>query len=697
MLAGVAVRFAILGPLQVEVDGAARPLASPRQRAILGILLLNANRVVHADALNEAVWGDEAAGAGSGTLQVHLSRLRSRLGLSPADGPLVTQDPGYLLRATAGSLDLLAFEEDVAEARRLAAAGDHDGAAGRYRSALGRWRGRALADIEGIELVDRAAEQLELARAEASVGWIESELHAGRHAAMLPDLRQLVAEHPYDERLRGLHMTALYRAGRQADALAAYRELRRVLDEDLGLEPGPELAALELRILRHDPELVAPLPASPLPAGGPPVTEPAARARERLLHVPVMTTSLIGREAEVAEVAALLAGHRLVTLTGPGGTGKTRLAIEVARRLDGALGATCFVDLSGTRDAELVPDTVLAALELGSESGRPAVEQLTEVLSGRPTLLVLDNMEQVLGSATTIARLLAAAADLRILATSRSQLQIRGERGYLLAPLLVASPDRPAAEIAESAAVRLFVERARDAGATLEVTESSAPRLAAICARLDGLPLAIELAAVRARLLGSDELLERLGGRLALLTGGQRDLPDRQQTLRATIDWSHALLSPPQATRFRRLAVFAGGFTVDAADAVCADDPGGSLDDLEALVVHSLVRRTPGEDGPARFAMLETIREYALEQLQDSGEAEAIARRHAEYLVRFAGPARQGLRGRDALAWTRKLNAERDNIHAALAWTLAAREGEMGLRLASALREWPTPPALRYS
>ena len=223
MLAGMAVRFAILGPLAVEVDGVARPLGSPRQRAILGILLLNANRVVHADTLTEAVWGDDAAGAGSGTLQVQVSRLRTALGLSPAGGPLVTQDPGYLVRATADTLDVLAFGEDVAEARRLAALGDHEGAAARYRTALGRWRGRALVDIEGIELVERAAEGLELARAEASVGWIEAELGAGRHAAVLPDLRRLVADHPYDERLGALHMTALYRAGRGADALAADR------------------------------------------------------------------------------------------------------------------------------------------------------------------------------------------------------------------------------------------------------------------------------------------------------------------------------------------------------------------------------------------------------------------------------------------------------------------------------------------
>jgi tetratricopeptide (TPR) repeat protein len=232
------------------------------------------------------------------------------------------------------------------------------------------------------------------------------------------------------------------------------------------------------------------------------------------------------------------------------------------------------------------------------------------------------------------------------------------------------------------------VDRARDAGATIEVTKTTAPRLAAMCARLDGLPLAIELAAVRARLLGTDELLERLGRRLTLLIGGQRDLPDRQQTLRATLDWSHELLDPGQAVLFRRLAVFAGGFTLEAAGAVCAEEAGDALDDLEALVVHSLVRRVGGEDGPARFAMLETIREYALERLGHSGEAETIGRRHAGFFVRFAEPARQGLRGRDAIAWTRRLNAERDNLHAALAWTLAAGEAETGLRLAAALREW---------
>ena len=450
---------------------------------------------------------------------------------------------------------------------------------------------------------------------------LELDLALGRHGEAIPELEALVGEHPYRERLHAHLMLALYRAGRQADALDAYRRARAALVDELGLEPGPELQRLEAAILAQDPALETaerPAPKAPAPA-------PA---------LPPLASSLVGREAELAELAALIRDPaiRLVTVMGPGGVGKTRLALELAHRLAGDF-----------RDgARFVP---LAAVDSG--------ERLEEELQVEgEALVVLDNFEQLVDAAPAVAALLAREPAVTVLVTSQAALRLTGEHEVPLAPL------------AAEPAAALFVRRARD-------VDPGDPAIPEICRRLDGLPLAIELAAARTRLLSPAAILERLGRRLDLLTGGPRDAPERQRTLRAAIEWSHDLLDERERRAFADLAVFAGGWTLEAAEQVAGD----VLDALEALVDRSLVVRA-GE----RFQMLDTIREFARERLDD-----AVRDRHAAWALELAEAAEAGLEGAEQAGWMRRLDAERENLVAAAEWG----DAESRQRIAGALwRYW---------
>jgi non-specific serine/threonine protein kinase len=506
-------------------------------------------------------------------------------------------------------------------------------------------------------------------------------------------------------------------AGLTQEALAERAGLsRRGLQHLEAGEARPYPATLEalaaaLELAPGDrARLRAALPASPPPpgAGGGPA------------DLPRPLTSFVGRERELAAVRGRLLdpGVRLVTLTGPGGVGKTRLALEAARRTSGGVaGGAVFVPLASLTDAALVPAAVARALGVRESGAQGVLANLKTALRDRSLLLVLDNLEHLLLGVPVVADLLATCPRLRVLATSRAVLRLSGEHVIAVPPLTL--PERGAGagieELLQADAVRLFVERARAADAAFAVTREDAHAVAEVCRRLDGLPLALELAAARVRLLPPRDLLARLGRRLPLLTGGARDAPDRHRTLRAAIAWSHALLPPEQQALFRRLAVFAGGWTLAAAEAVGAGGPAGGgagtaaaaaaaaaatgvLDGLEGLVAQSLVRRVaPGAAalaGGPRFAMLETVREFALEQLGAAGETEAAGRRHAAHCLALAEAAEVGLRGPDQLTWLRRVNREYDDLRAALGW-LVARAGagdagaaEWGLRLAGALW-WP--------
>ena len=639
---GARVEFRLLGPLEVERDGRVLAVGGRRQRALLQLLLLHPNTVVLRDRLIDALWGENPPETAANALQVAVHALRKLLG---ADR-IVTRERGYLIRVEAGELDLERFRTLVERAR-----GEPPGvAAETFRDALALSKGPALADLgeSGFADIERVRlEELHLAALEERIA---ADLELGRHAELVPELEALVAAHPYRERLRREHMLALYRSGRQADALDAYQQARRTLIDELGIEPGPELQELERAILRQDSALAL----------------ASARARS---NIPAPLTPLVGRRLELAALTSLVrAGQaRLLTLTGPGGTGKTRLALESAWELvsDFADGAF-FVDLAPIAEPELVADQILAALEVDEQPGRPVIATLKQALRGRRILLLLDNFEGVLDAGPLVTELLAAAPELKVLVTSRVVLHVSGEHEYPVPPLALPDLEHdPIESLTRSEAVELFAARARAVSPAFRLTEDNARIVAAICVALDGLPLAIELAAARTRELAPEEMLQRLESRLELLTAGPRDAPVRQRTLRATLDWSFELLDGDEQQLLARLSVFAGGSTLKAAETVC----GAQEATLAALVRKSLLRREETESGEARFRMLETIREYALERLEERGEANRLHRRHAEQVRDLAERSAQALRaGQPSSEVYARLEADLDNIRAALRW-----------------------------
>jgi predicted ATPase/DNA-binding SARP family transcriptional activator len=650
-------------------DGRPLPLGAPKQRALLATLLLDGGRVVPRDRLVDALWGDHPPKAAVRSLQVYVHGLRQALGAERIE----THGPGYRLRLEPGELDLERFQRLVERGGQALADGRAADAADDLRRALDLWAGPALADLGGEPFAEAEAGRLEDLRLHAIELRTDAELALGRQDAVVAELEGLIAEHPYRERFREQHILALYRSGRQKEALEAYREARSALVDELGVEPRRALQELERGILRQDPSLAAPAPPPPRAEG----------------QLPTPPTPLVGRRLEVAAVAGLLRRDdvRLVTLTGPGGSGKTRLALAVAEELatelrDGAL----FVDLAPVRDPTLLVSSVARALGL-QEGEEPLPLAIAQHLRERSLLMLLDNLEQLLPGTPFIAELLAAAPRLLVLATSRAPLRLSGEHEYPVPPLPTPGANRTSTfeELTTNDAVRLFVARARAVDLAFELTDARVRDVAEICMRLDGLPLAIELAAARSKLLPAKTIARRLERALEFLTGGARDLPARQQTLRATLDWSHELLSEPERTLFARLAVFVGGCTIDAAEAVCADDDIDVLTTIASLADESLLRRV-GDD---RLAMLETIREYALERLESSTEEAELRRRHAEYFLELAEHADQAAKAAGGAGQLELLELEHDNLRAALGWLHEAGEPEPALRLANALsRFW---------
>ena len=435
------------------------------------------------------------------------------------------------------------------------------------------------------------------------------------------------------------------------------------------------------------PERIFQLSAPGLPSSFPPLKT----LDERLNNLPVQPTPLVGREKEVDEVSTLLRdeGVRLLTLSGPGGTGKTHLGLQVAAELlDEFEGGVCFVTLATIDDAALVEPTVAGALGVRESGGRPSDEALRDHLRDKEMLLMIDNFEQVLDAAPLVGRLLAACPALKVLTTSRSVLRVYGEREYPVPAMGLPDPGSlpPVDRLVRYEAVRLFLERARSVDGDFQVTDENAPAVAEICVRLDGLPLAIELAAARVRLLPLRKILDRLeSNRLKLLAGGARDLPERQQTLRGAIDWRYALLEERDKRLFARLAVFSGGCTMEAMEMICGDDE-GAIEGATSLLDKSLLRRERGPtDGP-RFLMLETIHDYARERLKESDAAHTTGRLHAEYFLALAEETEPRLTGPAQLAWFERLETENDNLRAALSWSIDRGEADLGLRLARALQ-----------
>ncbi|MBO3747584.1 winged helix-turn-helix domain-containing protein [Streptosporangiaceae bacterium NEAU-GS5] len=554
--------FGVLGPIAVwTADGEPIPVPGRKVRTLLAVLLAHEGRAVPAARLIDALWGERLPGDPAGTLSGKVTELRRALDRAEPGGRrlVVSPPPGYRLRVDADAVDAGRFRALVARARGTA---DPRVRAGLLSGALALWRGPAFADVADEPFARAAALGLTEDRLAVLEDHAEVRLALGEHTALVAELAELLAAYPLRERLRAVQMQALYRSGRPSEALASFEELRGRLANELGLDPGPDLVALHRAVLARDPRLDAAVQVS------------AVRPRTNL---PASVSELIGRDEAVAAVRARLASDRLLTLTGPGGVGKTRLALEATRGL---------VD-----DAAEFPDGVwlaeLGALERGS-AGRPgdvvmavldirdmpgAADRLVDVLRARRLLLVLDNCEHVVEQAAELAgRLLRGCPDVRVLATSREPLGLPGEAVWPVPPLEV--PD-PAAEpdpagLAEASAVRLFAARAAAAAPGFALDADNAPVVAMLCRRLDGLPLALELAATRVRALGVHELVARLDDRFRLLDVGRRDVPARQRTLTAVIDWSWDLLTDPERAVLRRLAAHADGSTLEAAEHVCS-------------------------------------------------------------------------------------------------------------------------------
>ncbi|MEU8143268.1 BTAD domain-containing putative transcriptional regulator [Nonomuraea sp. NPDC048901] len=662
----------MLGPLRAELAGRAVGLGGLRQRAILAVLLIAGGRMVSAERITSQVWEGSPPSSPT-TLHAYISQLRRALEPErPAGAParlLVREGTGYALRTDPSAIDAERFADLAAAGRRALDGGRPGPAVEVLTEALELWRGPAYADFDGAGFAFTEAARLEDLRAAAYEDRLAATINLGRHAAAVGELEALVAEQPLRERGWELLVLALYRSGRQADAMAALRTARRRLADELGIDPGPALCDLESAVLAQDPRLDPP-PARSAGAhvgGATPVVSDNRPATAPVGNLPIALTSLLGRTDDIAAVERLLTEYRLVTLTGPGGVGKTRLALETARARTDSTDGPWLVELAGLTSPELLPATIGTAVGI---PGASSAEDLSAVLAGRRLLLVLDNCEHLLDAVTTLTGvLLSRCGGLRVLATSREALGVEGEAVYEVRPL---DPDGDGAE--------LFRERAA-ALSTWSPDMDDLDRIPGLCAGLDGIPLAIELAAAQCRMLSVGQIADALENRFGILVGGPVDLPARHRALESTIAWSHRLLEPEERRLFHRLSVFAAGFDLDAAGVVGGQTP--VLPPLSALVRKSLVGVEPGT-APRRYRLLETLRQYALREL-DLDDLARTQQRHRAWVLAQAESAERGLHGPQAAVLLGRLTREQPEFRAAFASALAAGDGDYALRLGGAL------------
>lgn len=683
------MRFSILGPLQVH-DASGHPITigGARLRALLTLLLLRPGQQVATEQLTDAIWGEDVPAAAGNALQALASRLRRALG----EGARLHGDAsGYRLEVDPGQVDLHEFEHLAGHGRERLLAGRPEQAERALSAALDLWRGPALPDLTARGVAEHVALRLSEAHRTAREDHLSARLDLGRFVAALPEAESLAAGEPHRERPAELLMRALAGSGRTADALAAYEGFRDRLAEELGLDPSEHLQQVHLSLLRGE-----------FSAGGP-ATEPPPPAVVRL---PRPLTSFVPREAEVRAAVTRLSGSRLVTLTGPGGAGKTRLAVEAAATLvehapELASGGVWFVGLAPVRQGTDLPDALAAALELRGQAmiqtrtamaPQTPLDRVLSFLSERSALVVLDNCEHVVDDAARLVEvLMSRCPDLRVLVTSREPLGVGGE-SLLPVPSLSPPPKTAGVEEARSyPAVTLFTERAESVLPGFTVGPDNVAHVVRIVRELDGMPLALELAAARLRVMSPAQLADRLSDRFRLLTAGSRSALPRHRTLRAVVDWSWELLGEPERRLLRRLAVFPGGATLEAVEQV-GSDPGGPhgvvaghdvWTVLFALVDKSLVvAETPDRDDvPPRYRQLETIRAYAAERLTDSGEEERVRDAQARYARDLWRRADPELRGPGQRAWLARLGAEADNCVAAFHWAVERRDTALALDL----------------
>ncbi len=671
------MQIGILGPFEVRTDdGALADVPGARLRALLIALALEPGRIVSKATLIDWIWGEQPPADTANALQRLVSRLRKALPEALIEGH---PGGGYRLTVDPDAVDAVRFERLIGQARDA-------GGARRVqllRDALAGWRGAAMADVglEESEALDAAAARLERLRLAALEDRFEAEVGLGHGAELIAELTDLAAAHPERERLVAALMRALAAAGRDTEALLAYERTRQTLADLLGADPSPELSALHVALLRG---------------------EVGRREEIQKTNVRAELTSFVGREADVAAVRELIAEHRLTTLIGPGGSGKTRLATETARTLLGDLpDGVWLVELAaigaGSTGSEVAQATLTAlglrdAL-LGTTPNADPVGGLIAAIREREPLLILDNCEHVIESAAAFAdRMLGECRRLRILATSREPLGITGEALWQVEPLAVPEDASPGEiEIESSPAIRLLRDRAGAVRKDLDGDARTLATMARICRALDGMPLAIELAAARLRTMTIEQLANRLDDRFRLLTGGSRTASPRHRTLRAVVDWSWELLTEAERLVLRRLSVFSGGASLDAAERVCAcpsvDDRAVKqhevLELLTSLAEKSLLV-TEGEGG-LRYRMFGTIKEYAADRLTEAGESGLARQAHLGYFTELAESAEPHLRRAEQLAWLARLEADQDNIGAAMRGAITAGEAQAAMRLAAAL------------
>jgi predicted ATPase/DNA-binding SARP family transcriptional activator len=667
------VQIGILGPFEVRTDdGALADVPGARLRALLIALALEPGHVVSTATLIDWIWGEQPPADTANALQRLVSRLRKAL----PEGLIEGHPGGYRLTVEPDAVDAVRFERLVAQAR---------GAEGSrrvqpLREALALWRGAVMADVghQDSEALDAAVARLERLRLVALEDRFDAEVGLGHGADLVPELTDLVAAHPMRERLVAALMRALAAAGRDTEALLAYERTREILADQLGVDPSPELSALHVALLRG---------------------ELGRREEVRKTNVRAELTSFVGRDADVAAVRELIVERRLTTLIGPGGSGKTRLATETARTLLGDLpDGVWLVELAAIGADGDVAQATLAALGLrdallGSAPSADPVDGLIAAIREREALLILDNCEHVIESAAAFAdRVLGECRRLRILATSREPLGITGEALWQVEPLALpsAGPGASPGEIESSPAIRLLRDRAGAVRKDLGGDARTLSAMVRICRALDGMPLAIELAAARLRTMTIEQLANRLDDRFRLLTSGSRTALPRHKTLRAVVDWSWDLLTDAERMVLRRLSVFSGGASLEAAERVCAAHTGEQsaveqdevLELLTPLAEKSLLV-TEG-DGGLRYRMLGTIKEYAADRLTEAGESDLARQAHLGYFTELAESAEPHLRRADQLVWLARLEADHDNISAAMRGAIAAGQAQAAMRLAAA-------------
>ncbi len=661
----------LLGPLSITVDGVDRSVTAPRQRAVLAFLALHTGEGVSADRLLDAVWGDDLPTAATKAVAFQISKLRSvlepdRIG----EGSLITtSSSGYVLNVGLGDVDVHRFRRLVADTRDVLAT-DPAECEALIEAALGLWRGRPFADLNDEPFVDDEIRRLEQLHLVARRTLVEARVARGRHLDVVGDLQTMVIEQPLDEAVVALLMVALQRSGRTADALRAFGDLRMRLSSELGIEPSNDLVQLERDLLDGTPATMA----GPVAGGDP-------SAGDSRAPVPAEPTSFVGRVDDIHGISAMLRSTRVMTLCGFGGLGKTRLAQEIANTVSGRFkDGVWYVDLTSINDPNLLVDTFLTAGDVDGTGHDDPVDRLLAFVAGREMLVVVDQCEHLIEDvASLVADMVRAAPQVRVLATSRVTLGISGEAIWAVHPLGARS------------GVDLLIDRARLARPGFAVDETDSESVERLADHLEGIPLAIELAAARLSVMSVDQVDSLLHDRFGLLAATGRGVDDKQRSLAAVIGWSYELLDESERGLLRRCSVCVGGFTLDAALRLGAPDGDDSsvadvLDRLGRLVEASLIQFDNSDDRP-RYRMLETVREYAFGQLNamEPGELTAVGRTHARHYESVATEVRD-LQLEDHRRWLRLGDQEIGNLHAAMDWAYRHGEPRLGLAIALSLR-----------